>query len=94
MMPILVMVSYTLMEIWTDERNIGGDIVPNNGSVWLGRGSNPYLDGYMDEVRISNVVRSQKEIQHLMNAGIEGVLSVSPNDKLATSWGKLKGKLY
>ena len=77
-----------------NERNIGGDIVPNNRSVWLGRGSNPYLDGYMDEVRISNVVRSQKEIQHLMNAGIEGVLSVSPNDKLATSWGKLKGKVY
>ena len=77
-----------------NERNIGGDIVPNDRSVWLGRGSNPYLDGYIDEVRISNVVRSQKEIQHLMNAGIEGVLSVSPNDKLATSWGKLKGKLY
>ncbi len=75
------------------ERNIGGDIVPNNGPVWLGRGSNPYLDGYIDEVRVSNVVRSQKEVQHLMNVGIEGVLSVSPNDKLATSWGKLKSKL-
>jgi len=76
-----------------NERNIGGDIVPNEGPVWLGRGSNPYLDGYIDEVRISNVVRSQNEIQHLMNAGIEGVLSVSPNDKLATSWGKLKSQL-
>lgn len=75
------------------ENNIGGDIVPNERVVWLGRGSNPFLDGYIDEVRISNVVRPLNEIQHLMNAGIEGVLSVSPNDKLATSWGKLKSKL-
>ncbi len=74
------------------EKNIGGDIVPNDVSVWLGRGSNPFLNGYMDEVRISNVVRSQKEIQRLMNAGIEGVLSVSPDDKLAISWGKIKRK--
>ncbi len=75
------------------ERNIGGDIVPNDRTVWLGRGSNPFLDGNIDEVRISNVVRSQQEIQHLVNVGIEGVLSVSPNDKLATSWGKLKSQL-
>lgn len=75
------------------ERNIGGDIIPNNDNVWIGRGSSPFLEGYIDEVRISSVVRSQEEIQHLMNAGIEGVLSVSPIDKLATSWGKIKSKI-
>ena len=68
----------------------GGDIVPNDDVLWLGRGASPYLDGSMDEVRISNIARSQKEIQQLMKIGIEGVLAVTPKDKLATTWGKLK----
>ena len=68
----------------------GGDIVPNDDVLWLGRGANPYLDGKMDEVRISNIARSQKEILQLMKIGIEGVLAVTPKDKLATTWGQLK----
>ena len=68
----------------------GGDIVPNDDVLWLGRGASPYLDGSMDEVRISNIARSQKEIQQLMKIGIEGVLAVTPKDKLATTWGQLK----
>ena len=47
----------------------------------------------MDEVRISNIARSEQEIQELMNKGIEGVLAVKPQDKLATTWGKLKSDL-
>ena len=47
----------------------------------------------MDEVRISNTARSEQEIQELMNRGIEGVLTVKPQDKLATTWGKLKSDL-
>ncbi len=72
------------------EETIGGDIVPNDRELWLGRGASPFLDGKIDEVRISNVARTQKEIQQLMNLGIDGVLAVTPQDKLATSWGKLK----
>ena len=44
----------------------------------------------MDEVRISNIARSEQEIQELMNKGIAGVLAVKPQDKLTTTWGKLK----
>ena len=73
-----------------NEKNIGGDIVPNDDVLWIGRGGTPYLDGSLDEVRISNVARSQKEIQQLMKIGIEGVLAVTPKDKLATTWGQLK----
>ena len=69
---------------------IGGDLVPNNDVLWLGRGAGPFLNGRMDEVRISNIARAQAEIQELMDKGIEGVLAVSPQDKLATTWGKLK----
>ena len=72
------------------EGSIGGDIVTNEDVLWLGRGAGPFLDGRMDEVRISNIARTQKEIQQLMNIGIEGVLAVTPKDKLATTWGELK----
>ena len=47
----------------------------------------------MDEVRISNIARSEQEIQELMNKGIEGVLAVKPQNKLATTWAKLKSNL-
>lgn len=72
------------------EGKIGGNIVPNNDVLWLGRGAGPFLEGRMDEVRISNIARSQQEIQELMDKGIEGVLAINPQDKLATTWGKLK----
>ena len=72
------------------EGKIDGDIVPNNDVLWLGRGAGPFLEGRMDEVRISNIARSEEEIQELMNKGIEAVLAVRPQDKLATTWGKLK----
>ena len=72
------------------EGKIGGNIVPNNDVLWLGRGAGPFLEGRMDEVRISNIARSEQEIQELMNKGIEGVLAVKSQDKLATTWGKLK----
>lgn len=73
-----------------NEKEIGGEIVPNDNVLWLGRGANPYLDGILDEVRISNIVRTQKEIQGLMENGIAKVLSVTPRDKLATTWATLK----
>ncbi|MXZ02013.1 LamG domain-containing protein [Candidatus Poribacteria bacterium] len=72
------------------ERKIGGNITPNDDVLWLGRGAGPFLEGRMDEVRISNIARSEDEIKELMNKGIEGVLAVQPQDKLATTWGKLK----
>ena len=75
------------------EGKIGGNIIPNNDVLWLGRGAGPFLQGRMDEVRISNIARSEQEIQELMNKGIEGVLAVKPQDKLATTWGKLKSNL-
>ena len=73
-----------------NEKDIGGEIVQTDNVIWLGRGANPYLDGMLDEVRISNVVRTQEEIQTLMELGIEKVSSVTPRDKLATTWGNLK----
>ncbi|MCG9126686.1 LamG domain-containing protein [Candidatus Poribacteria bacterium] len=73
--------------------NIGGEIVPNNDVLWIGRGAGPFLDGMIDEVRISNKARTKKEVNDLMNNGIEGVLAVTPNDKLSSSWGRIKTRL-
>lgn len=73
-----------------NEKDIGGEIASNDNVLWLGRGANPYLDGMLDEVRISNIVRTQEEIQELMELGIEKVSSVTPRDKLATTWANLK----
>ena len=58
--------------------------------LWLGRGQGPFLDGRMDEVRISNIARTEDEIRTLMDQGIEGVLAVSPKSKLTSTWGYLK----
>ena len=69
---------------------IGGTIISNNDMLWLGRGQGPFLDGRMDEVRISNIARTEDEIRTLMDQGIEGVLAVSPKRKLTSTWGYLK----
>lgn len=76
-----------------NETTIGGDIVPNAEPIWIGRGGTPFLDGKLDEIRISNIARSQAEIQQLMNIGIDAVLSVTPQDKVSTTWGKIKKSL-
>ena len=76
-----------------NEGSIGGDINTNDAVLWIGRGAGPFLDGRIDEVRISNIARTQNEIQQLMAIGIEGALSVTPNDKLSTTWGHLKSRL-
>ena len=69
---------------------IGGQIVPNDSILWIGRGQAPYLDGFIDEVRISNIVRSEQEIQDLMERGFEGILAISSEGKLAITWGSIK----
>ncbi len=75
------------------ENNFSGDIIASDEAIWLGRGGTPFLDGRLDEVRVSNIARSQQEIQQLMNHGIDAVLSVTPQDRLSTTWGKLKKNL-
>lgn len=48
------------------------------------------LKGVIDEIRISNVARTEEEIQEAMDVGLAAILSVEPGGKLATSWGYLK----
>ena len=48
------------------------------------------LKGIIDEIRISNVARTEKEIQEAMDVGLAQILSVDPSGKLATRWGYMK----
>ncbi|RKY01249.1 hypothetical protein DRP77_09995 [Candidatus Poribacteria bacterium] len=68
---------------------LGGKIVPNDEPLWIGRGLAPYLDGLIDEVRISKVARSEEEIKEAM-MGLERLLSLNPSGKLPIAWGRIK----
>ena len=48
------------------------------------------LKGIIDEIRISNVARTEKEIQQAMDVGLAQILNVEPSGKLATRWGYMK----
>jgi hypothetical protein len=48
------------------------------------------LKGIIDEIRISNVARTEAEIQEAVDVGLAQILSVEPGGKLATRWGYIK----
>ena len=48
------------------------------------------LKGIIEEIRISNVARTEAEIREAMDVGLAQILNVEPGGKLATRWGYLK----
>lgn len=73
----------------------GGGVIDVSGEPSLDIGyrrtsSSSHFVGGMDELWVSNTVKSQKEIQEFMNSGFNTILAVDPADKLAVTWGKLK----
>ena len=48
------------------------------------------LMGIIEEARISNVARTEEEIQEAMDVGLAQILSVAPGGKLSTRWAYLK----
>jgi hypothetical protein len=48
------------------------------------------LLGIIEEIRISNIARTQNEIKEAMNVGLATILNVEPNGKLTTRWGYIK----
>lgn len=48
------------------------------------------LKGIIEEIRISNVARTEDEIQEAMDVGLAQILNVEPGGKLTTRWGYLK----
>jgi hypothetical protein len=71
----------------------GGVInVKDEPSLWLAcrrtSGVSCFI-GVMDELWVSNEVKTQKEIQQFMD-GFEALLAVDSNDKIASVWGRIK----
>ena len=48
------------------------------------------LKGIIEEIRISSIARTEKEIQEAMDVGLAAILSVEPGGKLSTRWAYLK----
>ena len=74
------------------------DLNPSDKSLSIGvRGDTKdvhWMQGALDEIAIFDEALTEKEIQQIMNApsGLSGIyLAVSPKDKLATTWCKIKG---
>ena len=73
----------------------GGGVIDVSGEPSLDIGyrrtsSSSHFAGAMDELWVSNTVKSQKEIQEFMDSGFNTILSVDPADRLPITWGKLK----
>jgi len=77
------------------EQQIPGEILYIGEALWIGAEPNGgYAHGetgdiLIDEVRISNIARTQAEIQAVMEEGYEKQ-DVSPYLKLAATWGSIK----
>lgn len=59
-----------------------------------GAGKNEYWSGLIDEVKIWDRGLSDKEVKQQMNFSRDNILAVNPQDKLATTWAKMKGGLW
>lgn len=73
----------------------GGGVIDVSGEPSLDIGyrrtsGSSHFVGGMDELWVSNEVKSQKEIQEFMESGFDVILAVDAADKLAVTWGKLK----
>lgn len=61
----------------------------------VGVAARTLVDGAMDEVALFNVVLTEDQITEIVQKGLArtlGAEAVSPNDKLAATWGKIKMK--
>lgn len=75
------------------ETEIGLPLEANDAPLLLGKAGGTggaRFTGLMDEVRLSNIARTQDEIKELRNKGLALVLSVNIEDKLAIAWGGIK----
>ena len=57
---------------------------------WQQFGKEQRFDGILDEVAFWTRPLSVKEIEEIAVQGIQGILAVSPEAKLATAWASLK----
>ena len=83
--------------IYLDGKQVGtgaqsGKTTPNDAFLGLGwREASPhYWNGMLDEMAVFNKALTEKQINTLMNDGIQSLLAVQPQGKAAARWGELK----
>lgn len=76
----------------TSDQDSGNPVAPAGvtSQIQIGTWSGEAWPGFVDEVRLWNRALSDAEMKESMNAVGDTLLDVSPNGKLATSWGKIK----
>ena len=78
-------------EVWENNRRKGPFF--SDDPITIGvptlNNANGFL-GVIDEARISNVARTEKEINQAMKIGFAKLLDVQPKGKLTPVWGNLK----
>ena len=76
----------------TSEQDSNNPVAPAGvtSQIQIGTWSGEAWPGFVDEVRLWNRALSDAEMQESMDTVGADLLDVSPNDKLSTSWGKIK----
>ncbi len=85
------------MKVYVDgefnaERDQSGNITTNDIKLAIGASSEcgRGYDGAVDEVAVLNIALTEDEISDVMKKGFQGINAVSPKEKLATTWSRLK----
>ncbi len=86
-------------EIWIDGEDVarGGGQQPfvhqAHGPWHVGGRTNASFDGKIDEVGFFDVALSEKDINTIVDQGLEStILGVDPAGKVATGWGTIKAR--
>ena len=75
------------------EKAVGKPDVKLGSEIRLAAWRNAGWDfiGVLDEVAVFNEPLSDGDLNHIMENGLEEVLSVSPVDRITTTWARIKG---
>ena len=69
------------------EMDTGVDVEVNAGARLTGH---TFLHGLLDELAIFSAALDAEQINAIIDTGLYGTVSVDPQDKLTTSWGRIK----
>jgi hypothetical protein len=71
---------------------LSGKLVTNNNYLGIGfrEGSPHYWKGMLDDMAVFKRALSAAEVKEIMENGLDSLMAVHPNDKLTSTWGKIK----
>lgn len=64
----------------------------SEGVLHFGRHFDRYANGIIDDIALFNVALDEKDMNEIMDNGLEEASAVEASNKLATTWGKIKYK--